>query len=357
MKTQRFIHSACALALASAVALPAAAGEVRFLDHRNKEIVLETPPQRLVSMFASGPIVYYAVEGKADHVVGTRQDGLKMIQNSIYGELIPEFLKLKTGYSGEGFVPNVEALLELKPDLVLQWTFDPKVIEPMERVGLKVVGWACCTNQDRRDYLSLSGYISGRIDRSQAILQKQDASNKALRERFAKVAAADYKSILVVDQIADSIRVVANSSQDYSLSAARNLAADNTGEWWRTVDAEQLLVWNPSMIVIPAYAAELKPSDFYGNPLLASLDAVKNKRVYKFPQFNRSPDAPEIYLSDDWLARIANPASFSNPKEFVDVVKEGYKLVYQKDISDEQLRNILELDENKDSAGYLDIFG
>ena len=338
-------------------AIASAHAETRFLDHRNKEIVFEKPPEKIVSMFASGPLVYYAVEGNADHIAGVHQKGMKMYQTSIYGELIPQFLKMKSNVAGEGFIPNVEAILEVKPDAVLQWTFDPKIIEPLERVGLKVVGWDCCTNQHRRDYLTLSGYMSNRNDRAQLILQKQDASNKALRDTFAKVAPADYKTILPIDQIGDSIRVIANSSQDYTLSAARNVAADGTDEWWKTIDAEQLLVWNPEIIVIPAYATDLKPADFYSNPTFANLDAVKNKRVYKFPQFNRSPDAAEIYLSDDWLARIANPDTFKNPKEFGETVKAGYKLIYQKDLTDEQLRAIMEFEQNKDSAVYSDIFG
>ena len=334
-----------------------AQAEVRFLDHRGKAIVLESPPQKIVSMFASGPLVYYAVDGKSDRIAGVNIKGVKMYRDSIYAELIPEFLKLNTNVAGEGFAPNVEAILELKPDVVFQWIFDPKIIEPMERVGLEVIGFDCCTNQHRRDYLMLSGYTSGRIDRAQEILKAQDASNEALRKLFADLKPADVVSMLVVDEIKESFRVVANSSQDYSLSGARNLAADDTGEWWRTVDAEQLLVWNPSLIVIPAYATELTPADFYGNPVLANLDAVKNKRVYKFPQFNRSPDSAEIYLSDDWLARIANPARSPNPKEFRATVKQGYKLIYQQDLTDDQIRSILELDENRDSAGYVDIFG
>ena len=121
----------------------------------------------------------------------------------------------------------------------------PKVIEPLERVGLKVVGWACCTNEDRRDYLSLSGYTSGRIDRAQAILQTQDKSRKALRKIFAEAKPADCHACWSSTRSRTSIQVVANSSQDYTLSGTNNLAADNTGEWWRTIDAEQLLVWNP----------------------------------------------------------------------------------------------------------------
>src|SRR3546814_14453378 len=42
--------------------------------------------------------------------------------------------------------------------------------------------------------------------------------------------------------------VVANSSRDDSLSGVKNLAADGSGEWWRTIDAEQFLVWNPEEI-------------------------------------------------------------------------------------------------------------
>lgn len=38
-------------------------------------------------------------------------------------------------------------------------------------------------------------------------------------------------------------------------------------------------------------------------------------------------------------------------------MKAGYKLIYQKDLTDEQLRAIMELEQNKYSAGYSDIFG
>lgn len=345
------------LALLAAAVPTASAEEIRFLDHRGKVVALEAAPQRIVSMFASGPLVYYAVTGESAPIVGVNKKAKKMYEGSFYADMLPEFLKLNMNVAGDGFAPNVEAILELKPDLVQQWIFDPKIVEPLERVGLTVVGYDCCTNQHRRDYLMLAGYTSGRVDRAQAILQQQDASNKALSDTFAAVKPEETVSMLVVDEIKDSIRIIANSSQDYSLSGTRNLGADNTGEWWRTVDAEQLLVWNPAIIVIPSYAAELTPADFYQNEMLAGLDAVKNKRVYKFPQFNRSPDAAEIYLSDDWLARVAHPARFEGAKAFSDTVKEGYKLVYQRDLTAEQLRFILELEQNRESAGYVDIFG
>ena len=185
----------------------------------------------------------------------------------------------------------------------------------------------------------------------------QDKSENALRDLFAKAKLAKPTGLLVIDQVKEGVQVIANSSQDYSLSGTVNLAADNSGEWWRTIDAEQLLVWNPAIIVIPAYATDLKPADLYGNPMFASIDAVKNKRVYKFPQFNRSPDSAEIYLSDDWLARVAHPDLFKDAQPFGAAMKDSYKVIYQKDLTEDQVKKVLELEQNNDSAGYSNILG
>jgi iron complex transport system substrate-binding protein len=336
------------------LAAGAAEAQVSFLDHRGVLIELETPAQRLVSIIRSAPVVYYSVDTTAAHQVGMNADTQGTLSSTIYGELLPDLLKLDVSPAREGFAPNVEAILALNPDLVVQWTFDPEIIEPLERVGLKVMGWDCCTEQQRRDYLTLSGYASGRIDRAQTLLKLQDDSIAALRERFKETAPADYTTMLEIDQLNDQIQVVANSSQDYGLSAVRNLAADDSGEWWRTVDVEQILAWNPEIIIIPAWAAELSPADFYANDLLASVDAIKNHRVYKVPVFNRSPDYAEVYMTAEWLAAIAHPGT--EAPSVRTSVADGYRTIYGVELTDAQLNTILEVDANKDSADYAALF-
>ena len=79
---QRVTGLAGAAAALLATTLAGAQAEVYFLDHRNKEIVLDTPPEKIVSMFASGPIVYYAVEGNGDHIVGVHKKGVKMYETA-----------------------------------------------------------------------------------------------------------------------------------------------------------------------------------------------------------------------------------------------------------------------------------
>lgn len=329
-----------ALVLSLSAFLPAAAStETAFLDHRGKKVMFAKPPERVVTTVRSAPIIYRAVDEKADRIVGMNKDSLvRYFTSGIYAEMLPEMAKINASAAQDGFVPNVEAILAEKPDAVIQWTHDEKLIEPLQRVGLTVVGWQCCSEQDRLDYVTLSGYMTGRNDRAQAILKAQSETLKALNETVAKLDKSALPSVLHIDKVADQIQVIANGSQDLSLSGVTNPAADKTGEWWRTVDFEQLLVWNPDIIIIPAYATDLNPKDFFNNPVLASLKAVKEKRVYKQPIFARTPDAPEIFLTSEWLAAVAHGADFA--PTFKKQILDNYKLIYGAELNDDGARRL-----------------
>ncbi|RDL48732.1 hypothetical protein BLJAPNOD_05010 [Ensifer sp. M14] len=345
-----------ALVVSLSLVLPAMAlAESSFVDHRGKTITFAKPPERVVTIVRSAPIIYRAVDEKADHIAGMNKDSLvRYFTKGIYAEMLPEMAKVNASAAQDGFVPNVEAILAQKPDAIIQWTHDEKLIEPLERVGLTVVGWQCCSEQDRLDYVTLTGYMTGRNDRAQAILKAQSDILKELDGKVAKLDKAKLPSVLHIDKVADQIQVIANGSQDLSLSGVTNPAADGTGEWWRTVDFEQLLVWNPEIIIIPAYADDLNPKDFFDNPVLASLKAVKDKRVYKQPVFARTPDAPEIFLTSEWLAAIAHGADFA--PEFKTQIGDTYKLIYGAALSDEQVKSILETERNAPATRYAELF-
>ena len=353
-------RSAMALAVPLLLALVSASGalaQTSFIDQAGRVVTLDQPPRKLITLPSAAPIVYFAVDGTAEHLAGTTSSSIKTFQGGLYNETIPELMSLDTNMGGAGFVTNVEAVLAAQPDLVFEVVHKEGQIERLEEVGLKVAGWSCCTEEQRRGYLTMSGYVSGRNDRAQMILAMQDGSNAALSEHFKTVDAASYTRILEVDKIGEQIQVVANSSQNYSLSGVTNLASDDSGEWWRTIDAEQFLVWNPEVIIIPAWAVDLTPQAFYDDPLLSGVDAIKNRRVYKVPKFNRSPDAPEVHLTAQWLARITHPGDFAGQPAFRDTLKTTFKDIYGKDLSDALVDRILEVEANSVSANYADILG
>ena len=346
--------------LASTILVASASAEdkkpISFKDHRDKTIELDGPPERLATIVRAAPFIYYSADRTTEHMVSVNADSIARMKNFFYAELIPELLTLNGSAARDGFAPNVEAILATNPQLVIQSPHNPDLIEPLERVGLKVVAWSCCTEQQRLDYITMSGIISGHPERAEATLKLHYDSNAAMKAAFASVPKEKFASLLYIDKLEDQIQVIANPSQDFSLSGVTNLAADDSGEWWKTVDVEQLLVWNPQIILIPAWAVTLNPSDFYAHPLLAGLDAVKNKRVYKVPKFNASPDSPELFLTAVWLAKVAHPDMKLPDDDFRATVRNAYQTIYGRGPDDQQISSVLETDANSQSPGYADLF-
>jgi iron complex transport system substrate-binding protein len=328
---------------------------ISFQDHRGQTIELAGPPERLAMIVRAAPFIYYSTDRTTEHMVSVNADSIARIKTFIYAELIPELLELNGSAARDGFAPNVEAILATNPQLVIQSPHNPDLIEPLERVGLKVAAWSCCTEQKRLDYITMSGIISGHPERADATLKLHYDSNAAMKAAFASVPEKDFTSLLYIEKLSDQIQVIANPSQDFSLSGAKNLAADDSGKWWKTVDVEQLLVWNPEIILIPAYAVSLNPSDFYAHPLLSGLDAVKNKRVYKVPKFHASPDSPELFLTAVWLAKVAHPA-MKLADGFRATVRDAYLTIYGRGPDEQQVSSILETEANGQSPGYADMF-
>ncbi|WDZ80311.1 hypothetical protein PWG15_21185 (plasmid) [Ensifer adhaerens] len=81
-----------ALALSLSIVAPAAAhAESSFLDHRGKKITFAKPPERVVTIVRSAPIIYRAVDEKADSIVGMNKDSLtRYFTKGIYAEMLPE---------------------------------------------------------------------------------------------------------------------------------------------------------------------------------------------------------------------------------------------------------------------------
>ena len=62
------------------------------------------------------------------------------------------------------------------------------------------------------------------------------------------------------------------------LGGGDNVAAELEDDYWAEVSYEQLLAWNPQVIVIVPEASYTK-DDLMNDPQLAQLDAVKNGQV------------------------------------------------------------------------------
>src|SRR5690349_19622865 len=130
-----------AMALLSTSPLGAQASDIAFKDQRDKLITPAHPAQRAVVLPKPIASTFIAVDGGTQHLAGIHPAAQSVIMGSVLGTIFPEVAKINTNVVREGFIPNVEEMLEVDPDVVIQWALKVEdYIEPLERVGLTVVG-------------------------------------------------------------------------------------------------------------------------------------------------------------------------------------------------------------------------
>ena len=106
-------------------------------------LAIKYTEKRVVSIPIPAPSMFISIDGKADKLVGVHGLTKTAMKGKFLGKLFPEVLSLPSDFVGKGFnfMPNVERVLELEPDLVFQWgnygieIFDPA--GPLVLVKLK----------------------------------------------------------------------------------------------------------------------------------------------------------------------------------------------------------------------------
>jgi iron complex transport system substrate-binding protein len=111
-----------------------------------------------------------------------------------------------------------------------------------------------------------------------------------------------------------------------------------------TVDAEQVVKWNPQVIVAsnrPGVDAILK------DPALQTVDAIKNRRVYACPNgiYRWNVRSGEGAMYPPWLGTIMYGELFKDV-DMKKVVRDFFKNFYNYDISDADIAVVLAGDDN-----------
>jgi len=105
------------------------------------------------------------------------------------------------------------------------------------------------------------------------------------------------------------------------------------------VSMEKVLGWNPDILVIDFGT----PAELYDSPKWKSINAVKNKTVYKQPIgvfiWDR-PTAESAVLHPLWLAKMAYPDRFADV-DLRQEIKRFYGEIMSFNLTDEQAEAIL----------------
>ncbi len=331
---------------------------MEIVDQRGRMISLAKPPERLVFMPIPAPSTFIAIDGSDKRVVGMNAFSATAMREGIFGRMFPDFTRIKTnivmgGGDASNFSPNVEAILSLRPDLVFQWAnAGSDVISVLDRTGLPVLGMRAGTWDDFAAYVRIMGLVAAKEGRAEALLDRQLKARRDLEAALAGIPTPEQPRVLYFNRALNLLRVSGQGSfNDFyiRLAGGRNAAGDNPPI--STVTIEQVLTWDPQVILLGNFDAAL-PADIYDDPRWQSVDAVRNHRVYRMPLggYRWDPPSQESSLTWLWLAGLIHPERLN--VNLRNEMRDWFGFLYNHQLTDSEIDQILFVKENRDSVGY-----
>jgi iron complex transport system substrate-binding protein len=247
------------------------------------ELVLPAPAERLVTLSPHlAELVYAAGAGE------------RLIASVEYSEYPPEAAQLPR--IGDAFRIDTEAILALRPDLVLAWdSGNPKVaVRQLGQLGLAV--WSIEIRQpgDIAATLRDIGQVAGNPESAAEIATRLDHRLAALAQRYESVERLDY-FYQVGEQPLFTINGEHLISQGLSLCGGRNIFADEAGLAFQ-VGQEAVILADPDVMFAPALPDAPDPLEAWRQ--WTELAAVERNALFALPADEISRATPR------WLDSI-----------------------------------------------------
>jgi len=344
------------LVAASTVASSAIAEPITFTDQRDRIVELDGVAEKVVTIPIPAASLFMAVDGGTDKLVGMHPLSKAAIKGHILETFYPDSLKIPSDIAGPGFNfnPNVEALLSLDPDLVFQWGhLNDDIVDPMTNAGLNVALIKIGKEEFTRRWLTMMGAITGNEEKAAQMISWRDDVQEEIKAETDKIAANERPRVLYFMNYLSKLRVAGGKSYNnfyINLAGGQNAAAELG--MFVDVGPEQVIEWDPEVILLNGFEKKLSPQDVYNNPLFADLSAVKNRRVYKMPLggYRWDPPNQESPLTWLWLSMVLHPDRFD--WDLAKRIDANYKTMYGQGVSAENIKKILRFTMNKDAANY-----
>lgn len=330
------------LAAALLVATAAQAQDRVFVDAGGREVTI---PATVTTVLTAGPpaeiLVYtLAPETLAGWVREPSEAALEFIPDP-YRDL-PTYGRL----TGQGGTANMEAVLAAQPDLIIDAgtvndTYISLADQVQEQTGIPYILVDGGFGNTAETYRAL-GELLGVEERAEVLAAYAEDTLASIEAAVAE-APAEARPRVYYGRGPDGLETGLSTSINLELlgyAGAENVAAAAGPGGLTNVSLEQILDWNPEVIIAaqPGFA-ELAATD----PLWADIDAVAAGEVYTAPAlpfgwFDTPPGVNRL-IGVRWLQNLFYPDSVEEPLE--DQIKTFFDLFYHIELNDDQVADLL----------------
>ncbi|KAA0699246.1 iron ABC transporter substrate-binding protein [Neorhizobium sp. P12A] len=302
-------------------------------------------PDKISRVLAAGPpasvLVYVLAPDKLTGWVQAPSDAEKPFLMPSVRDL-PAYGRL----AGKGGTANMESVIAAKPDLIIDvGTVNPTYASLADKVQAQTgIPYVLIDGSFAKsaETLKQAGDILGVPDRAKTLADYADAKLTDLNDKLATIPS-DWRPKVYYGRGPTGLETGLAGSINLEIleaAGATNVAAAAGKGGLTQVSLEQILSWNPDTILAASskFAASVK-----SDPTWASIDAVKNSRVFVTPSlpfgwFDAPPGINRL-IGIAWLEKLLYPKVFTF--DLSGEVRNFYKLFYQVDLTDEQLAGLL----------------
>ena len=312
------------LALSASLAL---AETLQLTDQTGRTVTIEGTPERIVSGYYISTSACIAL-GLADRMAAIEA---KADSRNIYRLAAPQLLELPNVGTAKSF--DLEACLAAEPDLVILPKRLSDAAEELAQFGIPALLVDPEDAQRLNEMILLIGEATpkalGEPKRAEDLVDFIEGHLENLAQTLTLQEVEPVTALMLGNS--DRMTCAPGDMFQSTLLAqagAVNLAQDFTGGDFATVSYEQLLAWNPQVIIVPPEAA-YTADDVLSDPELAELDAVKNGAVYQMPTAFEAWDSPvpSGVLGTLWLASTLHSDAY--PRElYMNAANDLYENFY-----------------------------
>ena len=291
--------------LAAALLLTACApaGPTALTDGLNRTVKLQGTPQRIVSLAPSNTEILFAV-GAGKQVVG----------RDSFSDYPAQVSSIKD-IGGSTGTYDTEAIVALHPDLVLAGEINtPELVNSLQQLGLTVYYLPNPTTLEGM-YANLMtvGQLTGHGSQAAFLV-------KSLRARVA-VVDAKIKPLTSLPTVYYELDAT-DPTKPYTAgpgtfvdrliarAGGKNVGKSLTSQWAQ-ISLEQLVVDNPSIIILGDSAYGTTPDSLKQRAGWGGLAAVKNGKIYPIDDNLVSRPGPRLVDGLEALAKLFHPDVFS----------------------------------------------
>ncbi|HHV60681.1 MAG TPA: ABC transporter substrate-binding protein [Clostridiaceae bacterium] len=213
---------------------------------------------------------------------------------------------------------DTEKTIALAPDLVIvpTWT-DKAFIQQLRDANITV--YTMGTANDIEQVKSIIREVSvvvGEVEKGMEVIAWMDEKLKAVEDKVGSIKESDKKRVLVCDAFWCTYAKGTSSDDIVRRAGLINVATEAGLEGWPQVSKENIIMWNPDIIFLPAwsydnaYDPEEFRKSFLSDASLKDVSAIKNGRVYILEDKHMTSTSQYMVLGIEDAAKAAYPELF-----------------------------------------------